>query len=107
MGKVSDYVDSLKGKEIDPEVVMQTVLQLHNEEMDTASSKIASLEQAGIDKDGIIAARDNDLRAQKAANWDLANRVPVQPKNDNQPETPVDDEPPQLTMDEVLFGKGE
>lgn len=104
MSRVSEYIDSLKGKEIDPEVAMQTVLQLHNEEMDTSSAKIASLEVASEEKDRTIAEKNTALRDQMAANWELANRVPVT-TNDNELPTPAPNNPQPKTMDEVLYGK--
>lgn len=79
MGKVSEYISSLEGKEnIDPLVIASTLLELHNEEISTADSKIASLETTIAENQKIISERDIALRDQKAKNWDLVNRVPAE-----------------------------
>lgn len=85
MSKITDYIDSLEGKEnIDPRVIASTMLELHNEEMSTADSKIASLSEIISGHETTIAERDSALTAQKAKNWDLINRVPVANQNDVQ-----------------------
>ena len=78
MGKVSDYISSLDGKEnIDPLVIASTLLELHNEEMGFAESKIASLETNNQSVTSEIAERDRKITELKAKNWDLVNRIPT------------------------------
>lgn len=86
MGKVSDYISTLDGKNIDPLVVASTLLELHNEEMGIAEGKIAKLE---TDIQGITsenAEKDSTITGLKAKNWDLANRVPSSDGGDKKPE---------------------
>lgn len=107
MGKVSDYVSSLEGKEnIDPLVIVSTMLELHNEEMGIAESKIASLSTTITEKDSAIAERDITIRDAKAANWDLVNRVGISNENDQKQNPAGNNNGEPLTMDEVLYGKG-
>jgi hypothetical protein len=94
MGKVEEYINSLEGKDnIDPAVIAQTLLELHNEEINTATAHIAELTTQNQDKDSTIAARDMEIQKQMAANWRLANQIPADPRagqeNNEQPETPV------------------
>lgn len=107
MGKVSDYVSSLEGKDnIDPLVIASTMLELHNEEMGIATSKIASLETSISEKDTVIAEKDLSIRDAKAANWDLVNRVGISNENDGKQNPAGNNDGEPLSMDEVLYGKG-
>lgn len=77
MSKFNEYISSLDGKELDPVVIASTLLELHNEEMGLASSKIASLETDIAGRDGKITELSDSLREQKSINWDLVQRVPA------------------------------
>jgi hypothetical protein len=106
MGKVSDYVSSLEGKDnIDPVVIASTMLELHNEEMGIATSKIASLEVNLTERDAKIAEKDLSIRDIKAANWDLVNRIPISNENDSRQNPAGNDNSNTPTMEEVLYGK--
>lgn len=78
MGKVSDYISSLDGKEnIDPIVIASTLLELHNEEMGIAEGKIAALETEKNEIVSKVAEKDQAITQLKAKNWDLVNRIPA------------------------------
>lgn len=103
MSRFSDYISSLEGKEnLDPLVIASTLLELHNEEMSTADSKIASLNEAITEKDTSIANRDAEIQAQKAKNWDLAQRVPVDTDSQNGDNANSDIEISEATFDDFF-----
>jgi hypothetical protein len=104
MGKVSDYISSLEGKEnIDPVVIASTLLELHNEEMGFAESKIASLETSNQGITSEIAERDQKITELKAKNWDLANRVPSENGNDLTPKNSDEDkDATEITFDDFF-----
>jgi hypothetical protein len=104
MGKLEDYVSSLEGKDnLDPVVIASTLLELHKTEMGIATSKIASLDSVISEREATIIAKNSELTATKAENWDLVNRVPVQ--NDNNTPNPANDNGTPPTLEEVLYGK--
>jgi len=104
MGKVSDYISSLDGKEnIDPLVIASTLLELHNEEMGVAEGKIAKLETDLQDGTVAIAEKDNNIRDLKAKNWDLANRVPAESASDQKPKDLSEDkDASEITFNDFL-----
>ena len=104
MGKVSDYISSLDGKEnIDPVVIASTLLELHNEEMGLAESKIAKLTTDFDSTTPEIAVRDQKITELKAKNWDLANRVPSESTSDPKPKNDSDDkDASEITFDDFF-----
>lgn len=104
MGKVSDYISSLDGKEnIDPLVIASTLLELHNEEMGIAEGKIAKLETDYQSTTSEIAERDRKITELKAKNWDLANRVPTESASDQNPKDPSEDkDASEITFNDFL-----
>ena len=100
MGKVSDYLSSLDGTQIDPIVMASTVLELHNEELEGANIKIAKLESDIQAKDVEVAERDNNIKELKIKNWDLVNRVPA---NEGGKEKSEDDDLADKDASEVTF----
>jgi hypothetical protein len=104
MGKVSDYISSLDGKEnIDPLVIASTLLELHNEEMESANGKIAKLETDFTSTTSEIAARDQKITELKAKNWDLANRVPTESASDPKPKDSLEEkDASELTFDDFF-----
>lgn len=104
MGKVSDYISSLDGKEnIDPLVIASTLLELHNEEMGIAESKIAKLETDYQSTTSEIAERDQKITELKAKNWDLVNRVPAENASDPKPKDSSEDkDASEITFNDFL-----
>ena len=92
MGKVSDYISTLDGKEIDPIVVASTLLELHNEEMGIAEGKIAKLETDLTASTDLIAETNKTVTNLKAKNWDLVNRVPSDDGGNKKSEDPDPEE---------------
>ena len=104
MGKVSDYISSLDGKEnIDPLVIASTLLELHNEEMGIAEGKIANIE---LERDAFKSEVDESnqkITQLKAKNWDLANRVPAESASDQKPKDLSEDkDASEITFNDFL-----
>jgi hypothetical protein len=104
MGKLEEYISSLEGKEnIDPVVIASTLLELHNEEMDTAANKIASVE---LERDAFkseVGESNQTITQLKAKNWDLANRVPAENASDQKPKDSLEEkDASELTFDDFF-----
>lgn len=103
MGKVSDYITGLEGKEnIDPLVVASTLLELHNEEMGIAEGKIASLTQSNTEHESLIAERNKEITGLKAKNWDLVNRIPADNQEHREQESARDEAAKNATFDDFF-----
>lgn len=106
MGKVDDYINSLDGQEnLDVAEVASKLLELHNEEIGTATAKISTLSDALSAKDATIAEKVGELSVVKAQNWDLVNQLPVSNKANAAGENQGNEKPDPGTInfDDVLY----
>jgi len=81
MGKFEDYITSLEGRDDVSVEIVAELAKFHNEDLSTSSAKIEQLNSQLSEKDTAIAAKDSELNAAKAANWDLVNQIPA-PENE-------------------------
>lgn len=77
-----EYINGLEGKEdINPIEVAKDLFGLHAQEIGTREAKIEQLNSGLAEKDALIVQRDNEIRNQKAMNFDLSLQMPGNTSN--------------------------
>jgi hypothetical protein len=104
MPTFEEYINSLEGQtDVDPLRIARDLNAIYNDEIGIRDAKITELTGTITERDGALTVAADDLRAQKAKNFDLAMQIPSGtnlPTDTSVGESEVD--PSTVTIDDLF-----